>query len=70
MENKHLSKDDFEARDFGDHVKLVQRFVDCLEVGAPLMRAGRGGVPRKLPLSMEGVKLLKDGPLAKAAFFC
>ena len=34
------------------------------------MRAGGGGVPRTLPLPMEGVKLLRDGPLAKAAFFC
>ena len=45
-------------------------FCFCLEVGAPLMRAGGGGVPRTLPLPMEGVKLLRDGPLAKATFFC
>ena len=32
--------------------------------------SGWGGVPRTLPLPMEGVKLLRDGPLAKAAFFC
>ena len=34
------------------------------------MRAGGGGVPRTLPLPMEGVKLLRDGPLAEATFFC
>ena len=49
---------------------MLLYFCFCLEVGAPLMRAGGGGVPRTLPLPMEGVKLLRDGPLAKAAFFC
>ena len=29
-------------------------FCFCLEVGAPLMRAGGGGVPRTLPLPMDG----------------
>ena len=32
--------------------------------------SGWGGVPRTLPLPMEGVKLLRDGPLAEATFFC